>query len=194
MSKSTDTDDSSATGEVYNIRPIQSPVLTGWKVDAMASLTRSILGPTVIDYLNKKNDLACVQRLAGKLMDVPPIYYPMSIKAADKKKLESADTSNGSSSIFGMLLPEGETTFDVGPLWKDETNVQAHTPPVDTMKFDGFAYASIADYLKAYSQGEVTPVQVVKAYLEIVQECDALNPPLKAILPLEAEQKEQMLS
>lgn len=189
MSKSTDDAESSEIGQEYNVRPIESPILTGWKVDAAASLTRSIVGPPYIDLLLKKNDVACVRRLAAKIMHIPPIYYPMSSIAA-KKKLESAD--NGSS-MFGMLLAAGETTFDTSPLWKDEKNVLAHTPPVDTTRYDGFAYASIADYLKAYTQAEVTPVQVVKAYLEIVEECDALNPPLKAILPLEVEQTEQML-
>ena len=184
MPNATNTNEPSAIEQEYNIRPVESPILTGWKVDAVAALTRSIVGPAFIDALSKKNDLGCVRRLAEDIMHIPPLYYPMSSKS-DKKNLATSD--NGSS-IFGRLLPE--TTFDVGPLWKNKKNVQAHTPPVDA---NGFSYTSIADYLKAYTQGEVTPVQVVKAYLEIVQESDALNPPLNAILSLDVEQTEQML-
>lgn len=186
MSKDKTTSDMPDMGSEYNIRPIESPILTGWKVDAVAGLTRSVLGGTFLQSLKKRNDMECVRRLAEKLMHIPPMHYPMSNKART-----GGTESKDNQSILGRLLPGSagdQTPFDFTPLWKDEENVKAHTPPVD----DGFAFASIADYRNAYEEGEVTPVHVLKAYLEAVEESEALTPPLRAILSLNAEQKEQM--
>ena len=191
MSKDESTSDLPDMGNEYNMRHIESPILTGWKVDAVAGLTRSVLGGPFIQYLNKRNDLECVRRLANKLMHLPPIYYPMSNKTQNNNG-ESTDKQT----IIGRLMPgrvEDRTESDFAPLWKDEENVKAHTPPVDGIDCEGFAFTSIADYRQAYEQGEVTPVHVLKAYLEIVEESEALTPPLRAILSLNAEQKKAML-
>ncbi len=191
MSKDKSTSDLPDMGNEYDMRPIESPILTGWKVDAVAGLTRSVLGGTFIQYLNKRNDVECVRRLANKLMHLPPKYYPMS----NKTKHDDAESTNNQS-IIGRLMPGGvedRTASDFAPLWKDKENVKAHTPPVDGTECEGFAFASIADYRQAYEQGEVTPVHVLKAYLEIVEESEALTPPLRAILSLNGEQKGEMV-
>jgi hypothetical protein len=61
----------------YDIRPVDTPVVNGWALDAFAYLTtRTRAGPLIRRLLLNANGVAAIRDLAAQVKQ-PPMYYPM---------------------------------------------------------------------------------------------------------------------
>ncbi|XP_025906115.1 fatty acid amide hydrolase-like [Nothoprocta perdicaria] len=53
---------------------------------------------------------------------------------------------------------------------------------------DGFSFKGIKDYLDCYRSGKLTPSQVAKNIIAVLEDCDKSTPPLRAIVQWDQEQ------
>ena len=124
---------------VYNLREVSAPTMKGIPLVLFArTLRTSFPGSIVLNKLKKKNDIACVARLAqGKLSQWMPQYYPLPEKHDEVRYNKHVKLSEG---------------FDLNEFAAANTD--------DTPQEGDFRYHTAQDYVEKYKSGELTPCQV----------------------------------
>lgn len=149
----------------YNLREVKSPTMRGIPLLLFARLLRSSIGGPILRKLKKKNDMACVVRLAeGKLKDWMPLYYPIP-EVHDEVRYNKH-----------VKLAEG---FDLNEFASSDTS---------SHKEGDFKYNTIRDYVEKYRSGELTPYQVALAVIKATKASNAIQPKsLNAIVQMKED-------
>ena len=149
---------------------------------ALADLRLASRGSVSARAENNTYDLKSVKlpRLAGKslkafvrLLDsrLSPLLIPKLMKDA------------GITALREQVIDEPPTYYPFRSFEGSTANDKAKLPEIeDGVKPEGFRFASSADYVNAYKEGKITPVEVAERVIRAIEESNSAAPPLRAII------------
>ena len=149
---------------VYNLKSIRSPRLTGLVLDVFSRLLRwPIVGRLILSLLKKINDVPGMVRFAnechpragadgGQPLPLYPLYYPIHDMTTEEEAMHHRMAS--------------KTPLDLGQLAAMKRCVnEGHD----------FRHWAISDYTSRYSNGTVTPSQVVERIISVVEDMNSTS-------------------
>ncbi len=77
--------------------------------------------------------------------------------------------------------------YSGAPATKDAAVPESEWPKSPAVKASGFHFASVHDYAKAYRDGTTTPEEVAVKVLDAIEQSNAANPPLRAVIAVNRE-------
>jgi Asp-tRNA(Asn)/Glu-tRNA(Gln) amidotransferase A subunit family amidase len=140
------------TNDVYDLKSVKLPYLSGAALKAFVGVLEGPLGAALIPSLLQS---AGVVKLRQQHFDEAPTNFPLHY--------------TGEPASGGETVPESE--------W-----------PVSSSSRPGFRFASAWDYAEAYRSGAASPEEVAHKALEAIETSNAANPPLRAIINIQAEE------
>jgi len=141
----------------YNLEPVISPRLVGRKLIFFAFILRvPVIGNFILNLLKKKNKVREIVEFASGLSEFP-LYYPIHEMSEEEKKEHET-----------MIEKSPLVIADLASAQKDMLQVS------DDEAF--FRHWTIHDYTRRYSDGDVTPTQVIDSLIDIVEQLNKRNP------------------
>lgn len=179
-----DEDAEVGTSSVYNLTPISSPRVTGFPLLLFAKLLRvPLIGDIVLSKLKRKNDLESVLRLVSQRSkaaeskseksakgahdeydDLPALYYP--IHSMSDQERESHERMNEACPLSIQELAS------IKPATEKLTADSDSNAASDCL----FRFWTIHDYTSKYKNKEITPLDVAKKIIELVNDTKDQNP------------------
>ncbi len=137
----------------YNLKDVVVPVLFGWKFSLVTWLSYTRIGRLfLVPWLLRS---AGVERMASYYIPEKPTYYPNPTK------------------------PLMSREHSIANIAKIEELVERE---ISHGKKEDFHFPSVADFVRAYRCGDVTPSDVAMTVLEAIANSDRATPPLRAIV------------
>ena len=137
----------------YNLKGVVVPVLFGWKFSLVTWLSYTRIGRLfLVPWLLRS---AGVERMASYYIPEKPTYYPNPTK------------------------PLMSREHSIANIAKIEELVERE---ISHGKKEDFHFPSVADFVRAYRCGDVTPSDVAMTVLEAIANSDRATPPLRAIV------------
>ena len=146
---------------VYGVKNLRTPLLAGWKFRTMIALSFTRLGKmTIVPGIIKASglDLMSYLYLPEKPSVRPNIPAPPS----------PAPRGRSNEAVIRRLM--------------EKRPARAAEASAGASASAGFAFASVADFEKAYRAGGATPTSVAEAILAGIMASDKARPPLRAFV------------
>jgi Asp-tRNA(Asn)/Glu-tRNA(Gln) amidotransferase A subunit family amidase len=131
---------------------------------------------------NNAYDLKSVKlpRLAGKPLKAFVRLLDSSLSPLLISKLMK---DAGITALREQKIDEPPTYYPFRSFEGSPARDRAQLPQIeDDVKPEGFRFASSADYVNAYKEGKITPVEVAERVIRVIEESNSAAPPLRAII------------
>ena len=158
--------------QTYNLEPISSPRLVGFRLTIFPYVLRlPLIGKLIISYLKKMNKFKRVTDFASSLpAHMLPLYYPLHEMSDNERNChqEMIESCPLSLKELSEMKPCNESTLSGDEDIYNNNNNES--------KVEFFRHWSIYDFTSRYTAGEVTPTQVAERIINIVKKTKEVNP------------------
>ncbi|KAK8672814.1 hypothetical protein V6N13_111173 [Hibiscus sabdariffa] len=161
-----------ASNEFYLKANVKAPRMAGFLVKIFAWFLESRIIGTLLLYILKRNNL--IHKLVSNAtLEESPMFVPLHpFVDLKEQQVEQIDSDASPSERVHQAI-----------------NCLPLTPkkPLDGFKPSGFRRWTIADYSRAYSSGEITPLRVAEQFINAVRESSTGALPMSFFINYDAE-------
>ncbi|XVE86449.1 hypothetical protein DITRI_Ditri18aG0035000 [Diplodiscus trichospermus] len=160
------------SNEFYLTANVKAPRMAGFLVKMFAWLLESRIIGTLLLYILKRNNL--VHKLVSNAtLEEPPMFVPLHpFVELDEQQVKQIDSD---------ASPPERVQQAINCL---PSNLEQS---LDDLKPSCFRRWTIADYSRAYSYGEITPLRVAEQFIEAVRESSSLPSPMSFFINSDTE-------